>query len=585
MTRRRGRSALVRTAGAPRAITLDGHWVNPTTGVGGPQDKSAGFTYVGGLDALYSPYIFTEMYEQEPYIAKIVDMLVNEAMRRGFKVETDVEDPKSKERIQDHFDRLKVKTRFTEGCKWGRLHGGAATLIGSADTQQWMPLKPGAQILHLTNFERDELNPARYYDDPLSDKFGEPSHYRLSPSSSGGSSRSGMLVHESRLIRWYGVLTTRTKQTMNQGWGSSVLLRCIKAISQYQGALASALASLANANQDVFKVKDLAKMIKAGQSDLLREKLRVLDEFRSAVRAIAVDADGEDFVRSSLALTGVSDIIEMAMLNLSAASESPITRLFGRAPAGLNATGESDERMFQANAQVQQTDVFNPALTYLTRLIFRDPSGPTSGIEPSTWSIQWPSLWEPTALEAAQIDLANMQTDSGNIDKGIYKASDAAKARFRGEGNGRILLSDERINELVEAEGGGADDAVITATPGAPNQIAAIGTTVETTDEDDEESYRTESAAELAEQLTEFGAERCVDHGAPNRCRLCGVERKRGVTRDGQGNLVTVVAWRPIKRPKAKALTPDAAASQPAIAATAGAPNAIAPAGSQSPNG
>jgi hypothetical protein len=209
------------------------------------------------------------------------------------------------------------------------------------------------------------------------------------------------------------------------------------------------------------------------------------------------------------------------------------------------------------------------------RLIFRDPSGPTGGLEPSTWSIQWPSLWEPTAIEAAQIDQATAATDQIYIDKGILKPSDIAKARFRGEQNNRVLLSDERIAELEEAEGGGADG--ITATPGAPSLIGPLaGAPVETTDEDDEESYRIESAADLAEQLTEYGADRCVDHGAPNRCRLCGVERKRGVTRDADGSLKPVVAWRPIKRPKAKQATPDAPASAPATVATPGAGDAIA---------
>lgn len=54
-----------------------------------------------------------------------------------------------------------------------------------------------------------------------------------------------------------------------------------------------------------------------------------------------------------------------------------------------------------------------------------------------------------------------------------------------------------------------------------------------------------ESAAALAEKMTEHGVPRC-EHGSSNRCRLCGVERVRDFLPGEDGNHAWQVAWRPI---------------------------------------
>ncbi len=59
----------------------------------------------------------------------------------------------------------------------------------------------------------------------------------------------------------------------------------------------------------------------------------------------------------------------------------------------------------------------------------------------------------------------------------------------------------------------------------------------------------------LAEKMTAHGVERC-EHGYPNRCRMCGIERVRDYDlgpdgqplRDRDGNVIWRVAWRPIER-------------------------------------
>jgi phage-related protein (TIGR01555 family) len=485
---------------------------------------------------------------------------------------------------------MRINALVTETRKWARLHGGAAIWIGSDDGDQSEPIIDGGNIRFLQNFERDELTPCRYYEDPFRPKFGEPSHYRISPMGRVSVGSNNLVVHESRLILFYGVLTTKFKRIYNNSFGSSVLLRCIKAVSQFYGAFASALAAMADANQNVLKTKDLNKMIRAGHTDLIREKIKVMDEFRSALKTLAVDADGEDFIRSSLALTGVEGILDKVMLRLAAAAKMPVTRLMGQAPAGLNATGESDERAFQAQAQFEQSDILGPALTRIMRFAFRSPSGPTNGKEPDSWSIKWPSLWEPTQKEEADIDGTHAQVDTLMLTAGVYRASDIAKARYRGERT-RVILSDERIRELEFVETGIVKplDGEMVATPGAMNAVAPMdelpsfgsgeiepgaaegASDVDTTDEVD--NGPSAAVVQFAADMNLHQYERCR-HSMPNKCKLCGVERipvAGPPNPDGTPNFPLM--WVPIQKPKAEPVN-----ASTVVTATPGAADLIAPA-------
>jgi hypothetical protein len=56
--------------------------------------------------------------------------------------------------------------------------------------------------------------------------------------------------------------------------------------------------------------------------------------------------------------SGLSDVYEMFMLDVSGATEIPVTKLFGRSPAGMNSTGESDMmNYYDVLEGGQETDV------------------------------------------------------------------------------------------------------------------------------------------------------------------------------------------------------------------------------------
>ena len=67
----------------------------------------------------------------------------------------------------------------------------------------------------------------------------------------------------------------------------------------------------------------------------------------------------------SYSFAGLSDVYEMFMMDMAGAAEIPATKLFGRSPQGLNATGEADlKNYYEMIAQLQER-VLRPALEKL----------------------------------------------------------------------------------------------------------------------------------------------------------------------------------------------------------------------------
>ncbi len=64
----------------------------------------------------------------------------------------------------------------------------------------------------------------------------------------------------------------------------------------------------------------------------------------------------DDFQTNQYSFTGLSEIYDAFMQDISGAAEIPATRLFGRSPAGMNATGESDLiNYYDKIAQLQES--------------------------------------------------------------------------------------------------------------------------------------------------------------------------------------------------------------------------------------
>ena len=132
---------------------------------------------------------------------------------------------------------------------------------------------------------------------------------------------------------------------------------------------------------------------------------------------------GDQVKNTQYTFTGLSDVHESMCLSLSGASRIPMTKLFGRAPAGMNATGESDLRNYYDYVDTLRQSVLAPVLRRLLPVLCMSALGTV----PEDIDLTFPPLWTPTAREVAEIAKDKAETVIAVFQAGLVQADTAAR--------------------------------------------------------------------------------------------------------------------------------------------------------------
>jgi phage-related protein (TIGR01555 family) len=410
-------------------------WASLFTGLGMVNaDKAT--TYLPQRDPPLDVQVLEAMFSSNDFANRICSALPDRALKQGYGVASAAGDV-DPEQAADEADELVtameafgVQDKFREADIWGRCYGLGGVLIGAEGSGP--PDKPLIdervnRLLYLMVVDRREMTPYTWYRDPEAQKFGEVESYRIIPSSMTGS--DGTIVHESRVIRFGGALTSRRDAEWNQGCDYSVLQRVFTVLQQAEQTWGGICHLMTDVSQGVFSINGLINMLATGNEALLQNRMQQMQVGRSVARAIVLDADKEKFERVATPLAGIPEVLEQTWKRVAAAAEMPLTVLMGVSPAGLNATGESDIRIWYDSIQAHREHVLQPRLERIARLMSR-----TLGHgSPDDWHVTWPSLWQMSAPEQADYRLKVAQADHIYITDGVLLPEEVALSRFRGK--------------------------------------------------------------------------------------------------------------------------------------------------------
>lgn len=430
-------------------VSRDDAWLNERTGIGTEADKTAHGFYAP-VRRIMDPEL-TDLYNGSALAAKLVELRPREMFRRGYEVVCKEVDTSVLSDLRNHaLDRFELDSAFKKAMTFGRLYGGGLTILGVDDGN--MPDEPLDEsrirsFRFLNYVDRRFAYVLDYYNDPLNlGQYGKPRHYLVSnavagfqygPSGSIGKVAPEVLrrrgfgttvVHESRVIRWEGIGTDYVTMQTLAGWTWSVLQRIYDAMRRFEHAFDAATHLLADANQGVFTMKDLVQSISAGRLPALRQRLRLMDELRSVMHSIVLDKE-ETFERKSTTFGGIAELLDKMMLRFSGDVDTPATRLFGMAPAGLNATGESDTQNWYETIGGEQKEDLEPRLTRFYRLLSLSADCPVKLPKSALgqrWEIKFKPLRAPSDKEQADTDLAIANRDKIMIDSEVVTPEEVA---------------------------------------------------------------------------------------------------------------------------------------------------------------
>lgn len=472
------------------ATNLDG-WSNELTGIGDPnRDKTLAAR--ARVDLL-SGFECEVMWRGSDLGARIVETIPDEMTRRGWTVQiqpdeddaerADADEPPLvmpapkhtpgalpekddsgaaiAEALAAQMDALGLPQAVLQALQYERAYGGGAILIGADDGEEDLtrPLDMARvkSIRHLTAFRGafdGECVARDWYGVMDGPKFGWPRTYWLRnigvPSFSpfdlmtppvpvAPQYTTQVAVHESRLLVFPGVTTSRWARVQQLGWGDSVFVRVQRVLSQYDQTWSGVANLMQDFAQGVLKIEGLAEILASqntgatsdeGTGTVARRAV-AMQMSRSIARTLILDAT-EDFSRETTPLSGIDTILQQFALRLAAAAEMPVTLLMGQAPAGLNATGASDVRFFYDRITARQEQRLLPQLARLYRIAMLAADSPTGGVEPEKWSIQFTPLWQESARELADLRKVQSESDVAYINAGVLTPEEVAVSRFGG---------------------------------------------------------------------------------------------------------------------------------------------------------
>lgn len=357
---------------SPEIRTTDA-FSNPVARLGlGTQNLMEGTQYP--LTRLSQNYnLLNSLYRGNWIVRKIVSTIPEDVTKNWFKVKADI-DPDEIEKIYHYQEVINLRGSIVKGMKWGRLYGGAIGLIlikGDSDLLaplDYRKIMPDAfKGLYIVD-RWSGLEPSLELEEDFSDPdFGLPKYYRIRDQYG----IEKFVVHHSRVIRFIGNELPYFEQIAEQYWGQSVIESVYQEIVKKDNVSFNIASLTFKANLDVIEMDNIDQLFAIGGVEA-QKRFWNLIQAQSVVQSnlgTRIINKGDKFNQYQYAFTGLRDVYETMLLELSGATSIPATRLFGRQPSGLNATGESDLIIYDDYLGEVRTSDFKPIVNKLLPIL------------------------------------------------------------------------------------------------------------------------------------------------------------------------------------------------------------------------
>ena len=292
---------------------------------------------------------------------------------------------------------------------------------------RWSGVFPGAELVS------DMTDP----------DFGLPEYYEIRAGENQGLIAK---VHHSRILRFTGRNLPYLEKIAEMYWGESEIEPVYEDIVLYDSVMANMGNLTFQANVDTLAIKNLEQLFAIGSVEQQKRFWAVMQAqsvCKSNFGTRLIDQDTQ-LSTQQYSFTGFNYVVEAVQTNLSAKTHIPVTKLFGRSPAGMNATGDSDMQNYYDFIDGLRESRLRPILERLVPIICMS----TWGEVPEDMGIVFPPLWTPTAIEVSQIAGAKSQAIIAAFQSGLLNMGPAmAELKKLSDETGMFDTIDDEIIE------------------------------------------------------------------------------------------------------------------------------------------
>ena len=355
----------------------------------------------------------TALYRGSWIARRIVDIIPADMLKNWITFNTGLE-PDLLKKIDIELRRTQLIRKVQDGMSWGRLYGGALGIMlirGQGEPEQLRePLNlemmmPGDFQGFMTLDRWTGISPSSDLVTDISDpEYGLPNEYIITNPIDGNMTR----VHHSRCIRFVGNRLPYWEQIAEMYWSASAL-ECVYDELKKRDNVSWNIAQLTfMAVLRVLKMQDLGTVLGATDPQSQAELYRTLTAQNWLMSNMGMQIlDASDGLEThQYTFGGVAEMYQQFIMDVAGAAEIPVTKLFGRSPSGLNATGESDLQNYYDMIGEKQESILRPILNKILPPFLMS----LFGAVPDDLDFDFNPVSEPTDKERAE--LAKSGTDN-----------------------------------------------------------------------------------------------------------------------------------------------------------------------------
>lgn len=315
-------------------------------------------------------YGYLTALTQNPLIRTGVEMIASEMTEKGWKLTTEKEESREKIKfLESELNRLNVKDMFYKAiCNNGYMGG---CLVGMDyegekpdDLVNAIPLTAdgllGKKIKGLRLLEAFNISPGEYNStNPMSHNYYNPQTWFV----------MGVPIHRSRVLYFsQNELPTLLKPAYNF-FGIPLAQTVLDVVSHFTECREAEARLLTKFSLTIFKTNLNAQILSGADWASIDRRLNHFAKNRNNDGVLLIDKEEEEVDVKITALSGVREIVSQAMEFVAAMFQEPATKLWGIAPQGMNATGESDLENHYKHISSQQERQLRKPLERLVKIL------------------------------------------------------------------------------------------------------------------------------------------------------------------------------------------------------------------------
>lgn len=372
--------------------------------------------------------LLNSLYRDNWVVQNVVSLMVDDMLREWYTIRGSIS-PDYTDELERVERVTQLRDKLNQGLCWGRLYGGAAGLIlikghesmleKPLDLEAVMPgTFAGLLILDRWSGIVPDMGLVTDMSDP---DFGTPEYYTIN----NAEGRMVARVHHSRIVRFTGRKLPYLEEIAELYWGESEVEALYKDVVAHDNVSANMAALTFRANINTMEVQNLEQLFSLGSVEQQKRFWNVMQAQSVMMSNFGYQLvnKGDQMKNTQYTFTGLQEVYESMCLNLCGASHYPMTKLFGRSPAGMNSTGESDLQNYYDYVNSQRESKLRPALERLLPVMAMSAWGAV----PDNLQIDFPPLWMPTAKEVAEIAKGKAEAIVSTFNAGLLNVDNAQK--------------------------------------------------------------------------------------------------------------------------------------------------------------